>query len=260
MDGIDRSWTDEIVNEILRRLQISNQPIVTGQILALCGETISGWREGIHQLRRLEKSGYDIRKAYSPRVMLLYQKLQGTAEAIDKPDFSEEDYWRAEEILDETDLVVLPVLPVNVISKVMAGFQEDLIQTLLAESLYRGTPIIAGEKYSPNDNGGYLAGILRGRIEEFQQAGGIVVPVKELADRAALMLSPSRFGMEADEAAPNGERYASRILCREDLAKIVGKKILLDDDTIVSPEVMDIAREDGIELIKKGRDIARRQQ
>lgn len=260
MDGTDRKQVDDIVNEILRRMRVPAQPAVTGQILALCGETVGGWREGIHQLRRLERSGIEVRRAYSPRVMLLYQKRRGTAEAIEEPDFSEDDYWRAEEILDETDLVVLPVLPINAVSKVMAGFQEDLMQTLLAGSLYRGVPTIAGEKTLPG-RGGFFARILRERIEEFQNAGGIIVPVKELADRALLELSPGRFdGFAVNEDPLKGEQYSGRLLCREDLSRISGRRILLDDGTIVSPEVLDIAREEGIELIKKGRDIARRQQ
>lgn len=235
---------EQIIDAVLERINQEDH-LTKDTILVLFGESVHDIREGIRQIRLLKEKGYVIRCVYTPKMLEALEKWKasGKIEWYPEADFTEADYYRTEEILEHTDIVVIPTWSLGFITEVLNGYENNMVQTFMQEIWQSETVTYVADQET------HYKKRIHSQTEMLRQAGMRIIPLRRLAE--VIINEPVKVE-EAKEKEV--QKFTGKIFCREDLEKINTGAVIIEKHTLVSPEAMDFAKKRGIEIVKEKED------
>ncbi|MGE5454858.1 MAG: flavoprotein, partial [Methylocystaceae bacterium] len=220
-----------VVQEVLRRL---TEP--TGlnkeKVLVVFTGGVIGLDKAVEELKIIQNlNNVDLKVILShsaEKVIGVKRLKQELGEQIDIIT-AQEPYPR--KVLEETDLIIVPVLTMNTAAKVALLLADTPVCTLVLQALLRGKPVIAAKNAADPDDyqrvmnnmnraNSALRAALQSQLTKLETYGVTLVPVEKLAE------------------------MTSKALAKEvkTITK-VGKKTIIDAETVRK------MAEDGIEII-----------
>ena len=256
--SMSKDQTEKIIEAVLERIaqtQMADGNNVEVQkpkdhILVLYGESRHDIRESMRQMRILMEHDYQVSHVYTPKMLeyLKHWKDAGTLEWYPQESYHEEDAFQCMEILDQTDLVILPTWSWGFLTRLQEGHEDNLVQMLLQEVLCREMPLLMAEGDSAKfKNSEYYLTHLAGKVENMKQYGASVLPTKSLSGYVVTGKYQTGLNQEEDRSGI----FTDTVFCSEDLKNVQDNRIIVGERTIVSQEARDRAKEKGIQIIKE---------
>lgn len=243
---------EKIVDEVLRRIAACGR-----RALALfCGGSI-GAPEARKELRKLLDVGFTLRAVLTPYAELVLGADWLRAELGDIEIITEASGRAPGALLQETDLILIPVLTLNTAAKVAHGIADTLVATLIMDSLLKGKPVFAARDACDPDHPvrsklgmtretAAYRDLLSSNLQRLREYGIRLVPAAELA---AHVLADVTGAAASGPAAPEGTVFCGRVLSRSDVASFTGRLLKVSRETLVTPLARDLARDRGIDIV-----------
>lgn len=248
---MDQEIINAIVQEVLKRIGIHSSK----QIVSIIGAVPIDIERLYANNEILEKNQYKVRQAVSNDVL---QRFKNKNQRI-VDDFPEGLNIDVDEILNETDLIIIPELSINLISKIASGYYDDFVSKLLLLGLLHNKRVIASNRFI-NEVSFQENPILQKKLMEnihFAKQAGINFVRPDQIVTEALQLSEMVVkvnGFKNDQADGMIMEYTDRILDVKKLMLMNTKELICGDKTLITDMAKDYAREKGILIKRKAED------
>lgn len=271
----NKTLTDMIVREVLKKLNnldcLEKNP--KSRIAALfCGGKI-GSREALLELKKIVMAGYDVQTFLTPAA----EKVLGSdllhSEAGNIPMFTETSEKNGPEVIQNSDIILVPVLTINSAAKIAHGIADNLVTNLVMQGLFWGKTIIAARdacdiddqkraEFGMTQGNQAYRNLFRDNLKRLEDYGIILVEVVDL--EAAVRREDKRrtcslkAGAKGDQGQNcfNGKVLGTAavlkggVLSMADVASCIGPTLNIENGTLVTPAAQDLAHERGIEIIR----------
>jgi phosphopantothenoylcysteine synthetase/decarboxylase len=252
-----------VTSEVLRQLQqrtvtecVQFNESTIHALAIFTGGTI-GFTEGLEEIEKLQSHGFDITVVLSPTaekivgIDAIQAKLGKQIEIIT----SQSGYPK--QLLQQAQLILVPVLTQNTAAKLAFTIADTQVTTLIMQALMMGKPVIAAVNAAEPEAseriqiqmGKASIGLLRtlrSNLEQLKSHGMRLVDVASLAEESQKIIEgamrPSSVKMKKSVLDATTVKNA---------ATQKDKTIIVSLTTLVTPLAYDVAREFGIEIIKK---------
>ncbi len=247
---ITQDLVEQIVDLVLK--QIAAFPKMpdctpTQKITAVFCGGMSGAEEARQAIQELADKGYQVKALFTPRAEQVNGGtwLQEKAPKVQVLSSQCSDSPKA--LIDETDLLLIPVLTCNSAAKLACGMAENTALSAVLFAMMSGKPIIAAEDACRGRPGTPVTEhILKKNVLTLKQCGIQFVPACRLKKQAVWQL-----GTDHPAAQTSGgltQRYDGRVLSIRQLCALCAETVLVSKDTIITPAAADEARKRRIEL------------
>lgn len=247
---ITQALVEQIVERVIQLLKMADGPADRpGQrITAVFSAGMSGGEEACRGLRDLTERGCSVQALFTPCA----ETVNGPAwllERVPAARICGESACSPRAWVEETDLVVIPVLTVNSAAKLAHGMADNRALSVVMAALMAGKPVVAATDACTGRPGTPVAErVLDRNLHLLRQCGVELVPAADLAVSVRNRLGP---GGQTECPAPHPlPRFAGRVLSIRDLRQIRAEKLYVSSGTIVTPAAMDEARNRKIQIIQ----------
>jgi len=261
MENID--LVRKVVEEVLQKLKNKEK-----RVLALfCGGTI-GAAEGISELKKLIAKGYKVGVTFTPAGSKVIGVDKIKSECGEIEVISNDISCPTAKILENQDVIVVPVLTQNSAAKIANGIADNMVTTLIMHSLLLGKRVIAARNACDlNDAKRIKLGMDRAndeykkRFEDYliqiQKYGIKLVDVEQLADSVeAEFAEPEKDDnfqddIKKEEVAETSKDklvFTGKILTASDVSNWTAPILKVMKGTLVTPLARDVAHQQGIEI------------
>lgn len=246
---MEQTLIDTIVKEVLRRLSLKSKK----RVLALFSSYPDDWDLAEKQIESFESDNYDVKKMMTPEA----QQLKDKRHYLIDNDYSMDDYLNVDCILEKTDVLILPTLSINSVSKIACGYYDNLVTKFIIHALYQNKKVIASNGFirSLNDvKNDYIKDKLMEYVFEIQKMGIVFVKPEDIKKT---VLKPSEKGnLPSDDRGVASSttkgcvHYEGKILDASTLMALEALKISYNQGTLITALAEDYAKEKEIQLIK----------
>lgn len=256
-----------VTSEVLRQLQqrtvaecVQSKESAVHALAIFTGGTI-GFTQGLEEIKQLQSHGFDITVVLSPTA----EKIVGIdaiqAKLGKQNEIITSQSCYPKQLLQQAQIVLVPVLTQNTAAKLACTIADTQVTTLIMQALMMGKPVIAAVNAAdPEASGRIQASMgkasigllrtLRGNLEKLESHGMRLVPVESLAEESQKIIEGLMRPMTS-----SGPLKAKRSVLDATTVKVAAgkhsKNITVSLTTLVTPLAYDVARDFGIEIIKK---------
>jgi hypothetical protein len=248
-----------IAQEVLKKLQ----NIPKKGIVLFTGGNI-GFKESISQIVKLKESGWNLRAVLSKEAVKSLD-VESIKENFDEDDiFIDGKNSDTKGLYSEIDALIIASLTINSAAKISTGVADTLPTQLAAHCIMNGTRIIAAKDacdlrnpsrhqlgYDKFPNSYFQ--MVKGHLDKLESYGIKLINAQNLYDY--LLNSKDVFYKEneIEEQVMDMEfKLDKRIISREDIvSNSMKKKIVVPINAMITSLAQDIAREIGVEIIKR---------
>jgi len=248
----DALLIERVAAEVWKRLQERQR-----RALALFTGGIIGAEEGLLALGKMKEHGWSFTAVMTPGAerALGTERVAGALPGV--PILTEKNGWPPGPLLQEHNLLLVPVLTVNTAAKVAAGIADNLVTTLILEGLLMGKPVLAATdacdinhptrvRLGMNRGMPALREQLAGNLERLAAYGVHLLAAKELAAAAEdLVQWPGR---RREGQGQEVKVFTGKVLSRSHVAAWPGKEIIVARGTVITPLARDLAEEKGLRI------------
>jgi hypothetical protein len=265
MDKFDSELVEIIVKRVLKTLNTEKRK----KVLAIfCGGKI-GAEEGLAGVSQLVSAGCDLQAVFteSGEQILGVDWLQAKLGNI--PAFTSKNGKTVGEILEKTDMMVIPVLTLNSAAKVAHGIADNMVTNLIMKSLFNGIPIIAAkdacdianpirEKMNPSFKNQVYKNIFHDNLKVLEKIGIKMTTAHDIGEVALSVINEKgSFSTGLTKGKNNSEKsaeltdclYKGRILSTGEIERWTGPILRVGAGTLITPAAKDMASERGIEVL-----------
>lgn len=253
---MEQTLIDKIIKEVLRRLALKNEQ----KILALFSSAPEYWDLAEKQIEILEKNHFTVNWMMTPEAERIKEKRNY---AITN-DYTMTDYSNVDNILQTIDVVILPTLSINSISKIACGYYDNLVTKFIMEALFQNKKVIAANGFLGSLNmlkNDYLKDKFMKYVFEIQAMGIVLVKPNCLAEtvlEVSDQVRPNQVrpnDLEIQESSPPSplqecRHFTGKILDANSLMALEVPKISYREGTLITALAEDYAKEKEIQLIK----------
>lgn len=245
---------EQVIAEVLRRLEQKSKSDAVKVLALFTGGTI-GVSEGLAELKKIKSLGADISVVLSvaaEKVIGKEQIRQYLGNEI-QVITSNDDYPGS--LLQEADLVLVPVLTQNTAAKIANTLADTLITTLIMQALMQGKPVIAAKNAAdPQDAWKAVKG-MRKAAPGLTQA--LLANLKKMESYGAKLIHVERLAAECQSIlACKVEKpvmAAGKNIIDAQAVKAVAangiKRLAIVSGGLVTPLAWDVAKDYNIEII-----------
>ncbi len=248
---MDEEKIRRIVMEVLRTMYKEPQP--KGRILALCCAGILGAHGAAEQLRIIENEGYEITTVFTKNA----EELFG-ADSKSMPQMPGRvipgDRVVSLQLLAEIDVVAIPVLTFNTMTKVAAGISDNPVTDLIRTALMQGKAILAAKEGCDPDNRLFAAAGLayrqriRQNLDLVKGYGLCLIPARELAQRIRLCFQQEDGRDFAGTDFSGSQEYTAPLLDASAARRCERSILVVKPGVTVTPLAREVLQQRGIRL------------
>ncbi len=168
--------------------------------------------------------------------------------------YFESDKENCLEIVQSSDIALVPALTQNTLAKVAVGIQDSFISTLLWQLLWAGKKVFinensaSGRNHIPCENKKML-GLMNSHIQRLKEFGAKIIKQHDYRACIGKDLGISRD--KKNEFEKKEKVDSKKVVIERDVLDLVGKaeEFVVSRGTIITPLAKDVARENKIKII-----------
>ncbi len=247
---LTQALVEQIVEQVLQILKGAGQPAdhAGKRITAVFSAGLSGGETACRALRGLTGRGYSVQALFTPCA----QTVNGPAWLLERAPAVQicgESACSPRAWVEETDLVLIPVLTVNSAAKLAHGIADNrALSTVMAALMARKPVIAAVDACTGDPDVPVVARIWNQNLRLLHQCG---IQLVSAADLEVSVRNRLESGGPAGCAVPGpSPRFAGRVLSIRDLRQMGAGRLYVSSGTIVTPAALDEARNRNIEIIQ----------
>ena len=227
-----------IVQEVVKK--INSQNIIEEFspkekiLVAITGST-NNLEQIVLELRKISKN-YDLSLVFSEAASNIIDENMFSEFHIIK-DFSIKNY---DEILSRNNIILLPLLTKNTVTKLVVGIRDNAITNLVSKALLLEKKVIAAYDSCIVNSDVPYAKLINSNVETLKNYGLIFVQAKELAD----------YMLNKKDLEINSLREKN-VITAKDLKDLYDKKIIISKNTVVTTLAKERAKENNIVFEEK---------
>ncbi|CUH94324.1 hypothetical protein P22_0390 [Propionispora sp. 2/2-37] len=250
---------ERVTREVMNRLRSRDSGNGQKKVLALFTGGSIGMETGLEEVNRLQALGAAVTVVLSPAAeKIIGRETVQAALGSDIPIVTVQDRYPGKEVREAAVLVV-PVLTQNTAAKVANTLADSLASTMIMQRLMTGKPVIAAYnaadprdasrcKLQMGQPAPALMQALQANLKKLESYGVVLVPVEGLANACQTIWGtrPQECFLAAKSKktvidAP-AVKAAFHSGCRQ---------IMIPAAAIITPLARDLARDYGLELVRK---------
>ena len=227
-----------IVQEVVKK--INSQNLIENcspkeKILVAINGSTNNLEQVVLELRKISKN-YDLSLVFSEAAKDIIDENLFSEFHIIK-DFSIKNY---DEILSRNNIIILPLLTKNTVTKLVVGIRDNAITNLVSKALLLEKKVIAAYDSCIVNSDVPYAKLINSNVETLKNYGLIFVQAKELAD---YMLNKKDFEINS--------LRDKNVITAKDLKDLYDKKIIISKNTVVTTLAKERAKENKIVFEEK---------
>ncbi len=253
-----------VTAEVLR--QIGGLPQVQGlsavkqsvRVLAIFTGGTLGLEASLSEMQQLQTLGFEFSVVLSRAAETVIGMERIKAQLGSTIAFIDSECSQSGKLLQETDLVFVPVLTRNTAAKLAYTIADTFVTTLIMQALMLGKPVIAALNAAEpqanlrvhSDGGKSPAGLLqslRSNLDKLKVHGMKLVQVTSLAAESQKLLE------RLVQTVPVSVENKKTVIGATDIKTVVAnglKQLTVSQGAIVTPLARDVARDLGVEIVK----------
>jgi hypothetical protein len=248
----------KIIELVLRELERTpNGKTRKPKILAVfCGGLI-GLEESVEGLKKLVQEGAIIDCVMTKAAELIIGADKIRSFAFEGEIFSDSDLNDAKKIVENADILTIPLLTFNTAAKIANGISDNLATFSVMLALLMGKPVIASTDACNLSHGmrlnmghtkakSYYSSILRDNVDKLGETG---IALTNSAKLPSLVESYMGDAIEKSEPCECRRVFERRILSLADLEGLTGDTLFVGKNTLLTPSARDKANEMKIRVI-----------
>jgi len=210
--------------------------------------------EVIKGLRNLKQQNYLLTLCFSENAERILDKDRILT--IVKPEkvLLERDRDRYMDIVNFTDMAIVPILTQNTLAKVSTGVQDNFITMLLWQILWLGKKVIINPDSALSNRGTHcrnskMLNLIKKHVDKLKEFGADIIHDHDYLNHIEINIET---GQDNEKSSSNEEQSKVKELITErDILNLVGKKdnLYLTKGTIITPLARDTAKEKKIRII-----------
>jgi len=246
---VKKALTDQVSSE--GKINSSKIPSGKKNILALFTGGYTKFQEAITQVERLIQESYAVDAVMSQSaVKVIGQEkirgISGLGKLICEPDSSISSL----ELVQKSDVVIVPILTRNSAVKVALGITDTLVTNIIMQALISGKPIISARNSADPDQADCpciatpntppaLITLAKDYLQRLESYGMGLVDINELADAVNNELNKS-----------SNDILEQKLITQDTIEKLPQgtKQITVARGSIITPLAKDFAKERGIQI------------
>lgn len=246
----NKTITSNVLDSISRRLQNESFSKDDRKALLLFNGSTINLDENLKSLQELHKRGYSISVGYSfmAEKIIDTKKISNMLSPVET--FSEEDIFKLQLIVHRYDMLILPNITINTLSKVALGMIDSFVPTIIWTFLHCGKSVYMDFKGVRN----YLGKESKSKEITKLTEGYISTAIKMGAVEMVSGKGLSNLGLKDKASLPmkisDKENLKKDLITERDILKLsnIEKDLLIEKGTVITPLAKDKARELGINI------------
>jgi hypothetical protein len=245
----------EIVRRVVAQLAGSGYKSAPPKCLAVFTGGVIGLEDVLTGLRELNQAGIEVVSLLSRSAEQIIG-VDRIAAALDgAPVFSEDNPGPAGAMLQEVELVMVPVLTINTAAKVALGIADNLPTTVLRNAIIMGKPLVAVKnacditdpkrtELGHNRGPAVYTQLVQDYLVRLASFGFQIIAAPELASTVKGIIQPSTTTCKQDFRG-------KKLVTHEDILNLKeqGGTVIIRTGTLVTPLARDVADKNGLEFV-----------
>lgn len=255
---------EEIVRMVVKEVLERVSGLGKNAVVIFTGEKI-GFEESISQIQQLKKEGWTMKAVLSKTAfdVLDYKIINEVFESENIfIDGNMDD--KRELCFKEFDVVLIPTITINTLSKVALGISDTLETKIISKAIMKGTKtIVAKDSFDLENKLEYrkipnsYKNMIKGHLDTIRSYGIELVDSKDLY-KCSKKATQSMLLDEENIVSPTVEEkhqtydIEKNVISREDICLNISKNnIVIPQKAIITALAKDLAQESGIKIIKR---------
>jgi hypothetical protein len=213
----------------------------------------------ISSMGKLRDSGYQLTVVMSKAAEYLVGKERIEREVKPQNLMIGDCYEGAQDLVRNSDVVIVPNLTQNTLAKIAVGIQDDVPSMLLWQFLLQSVRVIVNtdsirHAWFSIDGNAKMKKVMEGHIKTVADFGAVMI---DHHDYVSLLMKPALPTVQGNRGhrsdSKNPASAPPRVITESWLRELsaVSRQLVLEKGMIITPLAKDLARTLGIELVDK---------